>query len=1393
MAEGTADTPPARPPRRGRGGAVLRWIGGVLLALAVLAALVVAVLDSPIGHRYVADRIAELAPASGLRITVDRIDGSLYGQARLRGLTFADSRGVFARVPEAELDWRPLAWFRSGLDVRKLVLRRGVLLRLPKLEPGDPDAPILPDFDIRVDRLEIDRLTIAKGVLGPQARRASLVARADIRDGRAYVRTEATVGGGDRLVALLDSEPARDRFDIALDYAGRRDGLLASLAGIDSAITLRIAGKGGWQAWNGGVLASQDGARLAALKLTARAGRYALLGLAWPGDLLSGLPARAAGREAVVGADWTLDRSVWRGNLSLRGQGLGLRAGGTADLAGNAFDGFRLDARVLDPALLGPGARLEGATLSARLDGPFKDMAVDHRLAVARLVAGTTRVEGLAQAGVATFEKGAWTLPLQLTAARIVTGNAMLDPRLVGARATGTVRLEGTRISAEDLAVGVPGLSGRFVLRGDTARGGYGLAGNAVARGFVLENVGTADAEARLVARLAGGAWELDAQATGRLPRVANATLTNLAGTGIRFSGDLSVGSARPLLVRRATLSGSKLALGLSGRVLPGGAVSIDGRGRQEDYGPFTVAATLADDGPRAVLVFADPLPAAGLKDVRVALSPIPQGFRIETEGGSMLGPFSGTLGLYSPPGGPTRIDVQRLEVWKTAITGALTLGAGGADGRLALSGGGIDGTIDLDRRGGGQGFAVLLNARDARFAGPVPLTIASGRLEAQGLLRAGHLTVNGSLLGQGIGQGRLFIGRVAANASVSDGRGRVTAAIAGRRGSRFDLQVLADFAPRQVALSARGAFAGRPISMPRRAVLTATDDGWRLAPTQVNFAGGRLVASGLLGGRATELDLALADMPLSLADIVVTDLGLGGRISGLVGYRAPARGSPTADFRVKVSGLTRSGLVLTSRPIDLALVGALEPDRLELRAVASEGGQARGRVQGRIAGLPTEGSLAERLRRGALFAQLRYDGPADALWRLAALEGFDLTGPLSVAADATGTLADPQIRGSLASDALRLQSSLTGTDVSGMKVRGSFSGSRLVIATINGTTPGGGTVGGSGSFDLSGLGERGPGIDLRLAARSARLLARADMAATVTGPLLVRSDGVQGLIAGRLAIEKAEWRLGRASGIEELPNIRTREINRPADIAAPRAASAPWRFLIDARGDSRVAVSGLGLDSEWGADIRLRGTTAAPAISGRADLVRGGYEFAGKRFELTRGRINFDGNSPPDPRLDIAAELQESGLTARVTVRGTSLRPEIDFTSTPALPQEELLARLLFGSSITDISAPEALQLGAAIASLRGGGGLDPINRLRKAIGLDRLRIVPADAALGRGTGVAAGKNLGRRLYAEIVTDGRGYSATQLEFRVTSWLSLLAAMSTAGHESLNVKASKDY
>src|SRR3546814_15579139 len=68
-----------------------------------------------------------------------------------------------------------------------------------------------------------------------------------------------------------------------------------------------------------------------------------------------------------------------------------------------------------------------------------------------------------------------------------------------------------------------------------------------------------------------------------------------------------------------------------------------------------------------------------------------------------------------------------------------------------------------------------------------------------------------------------------------------------------------------------------------------------------------------------------------------------------------------------------------------------------------------------------------------------------------------------------------------------------------------------------------------------------------------------------------------------------------------------------------------------------------------------------------------------------------------------------------------------------------------------------------------------------------------PGDISTGQGTSIAAGKYIGRRVYVEVITDGRGYSATQVEYQITRWLSLLSTISTIGRESVNVRVSKDY
>jgi translocation and assembly module TamB len=1411
MAGDTADPVPAK---RGLLAAALRLMGLFAVGVVALAAFGMLVLDSPLGHRLVTDRIAALRLQSGLVITIGRIDGSLFGASQLHNVVLADPAGRFMTVPVVNLDWRPMPALRlvaglgGGLDIRDLALHRGLLLRAPRLNPADPNEPILPDFDIRLDRLAIDGLTVAPGLAGAR-RRIDLIAHAQVHDGRVVLSCDGRLGGRDKLSLHLDSEPDRDRFALDLDYRAPQGGLLAGLTGVRHTVLARIGGAGHFAQWHGWFLANADGRRVVGGQVDNRAGHYRLAALIRPRTVIAGLGADLAGDRLGVTfagtfANGRIDGRYHAANAMARADGAG-----TIDLVRNRADALALGVQLLRPELLPttwrdalhPGP----ARLTARLDGPFADLAIRHDLTVTRLATGTARFGGLHTAGVARWYGRRLDVPLAVTVAKVDTGTPWLDARLAGARLTGPLRIDGTVLSGDGWRVTARGLSGNLVLKGDMRRGAYALAGRIDARGVDLPRLGTVDATAKGVLTAGRGVpWTIAVNYAGTGSHLANAGLAGIAGDPARLSGSLHWGAGRPLLLPDLHIASSRLTLAAQVAWAPGATLSVSAQGRHAVYGAFDAQA-LIDHGTTSVEAhLANPLPSVGVTAVALKLDSTPGGYRLIASGGSRLGPIAATIDFAVPPvangNDPVRMTLTDVRAFEVRLTGSLAFAADGIDGDLALAGGGIDGAVHFAGRpgGGGQAVDLTLGARAAHFGGDRPITIGVAKATANALFANGNATVSGKAQAQGVAIGGLFIGRLMADATMTNGSGSITVSLAGRRGTQLALQGTAAFTPERIIANIAGDYAGSAITMPRRAILDRDGDGWRLAPSQISFGSGAVIANGRFGagpdGRgATELHLAVSRMPLSALDIVYADLGLGGFASGVIDYRNDHTGVPEGHAALSVLGLTRSGLVLTSRPLDLALVGQLDARALQVRAVAREGKLPRMRLQALIAELPRGGSMIDRLRAGALRGQLRYAGPADALWRLAAIDALDLTGPVGIAADVSGSLDAPVLRGAVASHALRAQSAISGSDIQNIELAGSFNASHLSLARFAGTTPNGGHVGGSGSIDFSDVSSARPKVDLRIGATNAELINRPEMAATITGPMRIVSDGHAGTIAGRLRIDRARWVLGHASATQSLPTIKVTERNIPTDIAPPAPRGPPWKLLIDAVGANRIDVHGMGLESEWQTDLHVRGDTTSPQIFGSADVVRGTYDFAGKRFDLTRGRIRFNGETPIDPQLDIVATGDANDISATITIGGSSQRPTITFASTPTLPEDELLSRILFGSSISQISAPEAVQLASALAALRGGGGLDPINKLRGAIGLDRLRVLSADPTINRGTALAVGKYLGRKFYVELVSDGHGYNATSIEFRLTRWLSLLGTVSTLYDESISLKFTRDY
>ncbi len=1370
----------------------LKWIGGILLALTLAAGALLLIADSSIGHRFLIDRIEALRPASGLRFKIGRIDGSIWNRANIRDFRMSDAGGVFFESPEVDLDWTPRAYLDNRLDITSLTADAATLSRLPKLVPSGKKGAILPDFDIHIGRLAIDRLTIGSAVAG-KARTGKLDAKADIRDGRAVVVANVKTTAGDLLALNLDAEPDRNKFDIAGTLDAPTGGLFGAMLGTSRPLTAQIDGDGSWQNWKGTLAATASGKRVISLDLMARGGRYDVEGQIAPSLITQGKLMRLTAPVVRVKGNAMLSNRRLDTHLALASDALAMSGNGIINLGNSSFEAMRIDIRLLRPdALLGNMAA-RNMMVRTMIDGTFATARFDYLLTADRAAFDATGFENVRASGQGRLGGSPVNVPMRLTAARVTGIGDIAGGILRNLSVEGVLNVTPKLITGENLRLASDKLTSRITVLADLTNGRYDIALAGQLGRYLIPGLGIVDVKSTL--KIVPGPNGVGTRIIGRgeawVRRLDNSFLSSLTGglpyieTGLERGGD---GIIRFVGLR---LRSPKLQLTGNGYRRIDGTFFFEGSGRQAQYGPIRLKLDGRIDRPKIDLILARPMDSLGLRDVRATLDPTTLGFAWRAAGTSTIGPFAGYGAILLPKSGNAIIQITALDASGLRATGSLVPQSGGLAGRMLLNGSGISGTLDFEVPNSIQRLEAHLTARDAKLAGPPMIAARRGQIDAVMLLDPRGTTIDATVNGQGLRYGNVSLAKLMGTAKLRDGAGEVRAAFAGSRGQTFDLQTVAQVSPDRISIVGSGTVDRRPIKIDAPAVLTRNGADWSLAQTALSFAGGSARVSGRFGGAATALDATVSAMPLTVLDIVSPTLGLGGYASGSVSFNQPADGSaPTGRADLRVRNLTRSGLVLSSKPVDAGVAAVLSGDGLVLRAVAASGGQTVGRAQMRVAPLG-RGDLTSRITNAPLFAQVRYNGPADTLWRLTGVESFDLFGPVAVGADVSGTMRNPQIRGSFATQNLRLESPVSGTVLTGVQARGNFGGSKLVIDNFT-AMAGRGTLAGRAAFDLAAA--NGFGIDITANATNAEIIRRDDVSATVTGPLTIRSDGGTGMISGDVDLVRSAFRLGQANATAAVPRLKVREINRPADRADVAAAPMRWGLDIKARARNQLAVTGLGLDSEWEGAINLGGTLDEMRITGRLDVVRGGYEFAGRRFDLDRGTIRFQGVSPPDPVLDIQANASIQSIAATIKVIGTASKPEITFNSVPALPQDELLSRLLFGTSITNLSAPEALQLAAAVTSLRGGGGgLDPINAVRRAIGLDRLRIVAADASTGAKTAVAAGKYITRRTYVEVISDGQGYSATRIEFQVTRWLSLLSTISTIGRQSATVRVSKDY
>jgi translocation and assembly module TamB len=140
--------------------------------------------------------------------------------------------------------------------------------------------------------------------------------------------------------------------------------------------------------------------------------------------------------------------------------------------------------------------------------------------------------------------------------------------------------------------------------------------------------------------------------------------------------------------------------------------------------------------------------------------------------------------------------------------------------------------------------------------------------------------------------------------------------------------------------------------------------------------------------------------------------------------------------------------------------------------------------------------------------------------------------------------------------------------------------------------------------------------------------------------------------------------------------------------------------------------------------------------------------------------------------------------------VQGRASAPELRFASTPALPEDEVLPRLLFGQSRQSLSGPQAIQLAVGMATLFSGDA-GPLDFALGATGLDVLRV---EGETDEDASVTVGRNVGEGIFigAQQRLDGQG-GAVIVEVEVFDGVVVDSEVGQDGGGNIGITLRRDF
>lgn len=1400
--------------------------------------------------RFVEDRLS--TPERQIRLS--NIDGVLSSDASINEITIADQQGVWLKVTNAAITWNQAALFTGRLEIRTLTAQSIDYLRNPVPAEGAVDLPppeaggiALPELPVAVilERLDVHQVSFGESVFGLGSAISvtgnMLLEGGSLDTALDIVRLD---GPGGTLGIKVKYVRGDGSVDVGLDLVEPSDGIIANLLNIEGRpeVRLALAGKGpisdlvtnltldagGKRALTGtatvreaeagfavdadlrgpvstlvpesyrpffgaetalkakGLVRSAGGLAIEDFALSG--GQLALTasGETTPDNFLSALHLKAKIADAsggkvllpVAGADtmvqsadvavdfggngtdaWTTTiKAAGFENATIGASDLSITAGGiAANLADPATrritfngDGLLSGVTAANPdvaAALGKdigfgiaglwnaGApvelaelRLEGKALSLLLSGAIDDFVFDGKVGVR--TSSLSTFSGLAGRDLG----GGLDLAATGTISPLIGGfNLILD---------GT----GTNLKVDDEALD-PVLAGTVRLTGRVAR---------TEQGLEAEQFKVANDQVQL---LADGAF-----ATGAADFVFRADLSDLGLLSKQASGALSVvGTAKGQEgVLSLNLDATLASGALAGRPLRDGALGFAGTLTEGNLdGDVTGLAFL--DGHRVDLAS-----HIAIADGERRLT----GLAFEAGGTSITGNVTQTAdGLFA----------GRLNLKSSNLATAAALA-------LVEASGSANASIVLENANGKQSAGIGAALRDLVAMG-TRVGSADVKLSLADLF--GVPMIDGAINGENISAAGVSIESLAATATRNgeatsfDGTARLanntslalTGSLAPQGENGFALGLTrADLT--QGRLSAR-------LAEPARLVI---DKGSvALDTVRLDVGGGRITATGT-AGETLAIDVVIEALPLSIANAIAPDLGLAGTIAGTARITG-ASSDPQASFDLKGAGLNAAAISeFGIAPLTLAASGAYQGNVVSLQRLTASG----------ASGLSLTGSGTVPLAGSGLNLSLEGSAPLQLANRFVADRGGQASGTLSLSARVAGSLAGPQVTGKVSTSGAQYVDPELNLRLNGITGSATLTGDRISIDTLTATLATGGTVSASGSLNFA-----APGLpaDLRVRLNSARYADGNMVVATLSGDLALTGPVTQGgLLSGDILVEKADITIPNAfGGSADLIEVQHRAL--PKDVAqtlargkvderGPRPTGRPsvLRLDVNVRAPNQIFVRGRGLDAELGGAVRLTGFVNNIVPVGGFELNRGRLAILGQRVTFDSGTVSLIGDL--DPVLNFVARTEGEGITVFITVSGPVSNLDIGFSSAPALPQDEVLSRLLFKRGVDDLSPLQLARLAGAAAELAGGSNSSLVNSLRDATGLDDLEFVTDEKG---NAAVQAGSYLQDNIYLGVQAGANGQSKVSIDLDITSDIKARGTAGSDGSTSLGVFYEKDY